>query len=324
MSRGAYKTARCQNPEHLNLDIQFFSFTAIHSPQLASLRNDLWTGIFRLFSALLSRARGFEAVRDALSVRGAWPYFTALAAAVQDDSSTDLRYSALTSLTSLLSHEIGTRSLPEESRCVRNLLDGYFPVPKLDRDSTRLFPFGHTRCDEREDVLQDGELVAPESESHSAPRSAQEQLSPAGSKSQCDSGTSEAGHGDHLPSSEQPGERLVGAEMTACGTAGKRTVGEALCTSLLCLYEVHALPQGSRDKSSSVRARNLVTSALSSLLAVSGGAKRLALKHGLLEMLVVQLRELHIKLSVESAENLRRKSEKGKVSGLRTRPFPVA
>jgi hypothetical protein len=103
--------------------------------------------------------------------------------------------------------------------------------------------------------------------------------------------------------------------MSTCGTADKLTVGEELCKSLLCLYEAQSLPQGSTDKSSGARARNLVTSAVSSLLAVSVGAKKLALKQGLLEMLVAQLRELHIRLSVESAENLRRKSDKGKVSG---------
>jgi hypothetical protein len=307
---------------------------------VASLRDQLWTEIFRLFSALLSRTRGFEVVRDALSVRGAWPYFTTLAAAVQNDLSTDLRYSALTSLTLLLSHEIRMRSMPEESCCVQNLLDGDFPVPEQSCHSAPcelLSACGDTRSDGCGAVFQDGELVAhrkaPESEECRAPCSAHEQ--PSASKSKCDSGASAAGREDHFSSSEESEEKLasgtsrsaalVGGEAATSGTQGgtakRHTVAEDLCKSLLCLYERHNLPQGSRDKSSGVKAKSLVTSALSSLLAVSGGAKSVALKRGLLEMLVVQLRELHMKLSVESAEKLRRKSDKKRVSRLH---FPVA
>lgn len=59
----------------------------------------------------------------------------------------------------------------------------------------------------------------------------------------------------------------------------------------------------------------LVTYALSSLLAVSGEAKKVGLNRGLLETLIIRLRELHVKLSLESAESLRRTSDKKRVRG---------
>lgn len=353
--RGTYKhlhlptKLHCVRIQNMSiLTMLFFFFTAIHSPQLAYLRNRLWTEVFRLFSALLSRKQGFEAVQDALYLCGPWPYFTTLATAIQNDLSTNLRYSALTSLTSLLSHEIRMRSVPEEFRSVQNLLDGDFPVLEQDCHTTHykllkqlVFPFGHTHCDQDEVVCQNEQLVdcrnVSESEEHVTSSSTQEQLSPqnqtAASKSKCDSGTSVTGQKDqdvgHSFSSNESKEKLISdtsrsasvrggpvASRTEGEIAKNQTVGAELCNSLLRLYEIHNLPQGSGDKGSGVKTKSLVTSAFSSLLAVSGEAKKAALKQGLLEMLVVQLRELHIKLSIESAENLRRLNDKRRVSGL--------
>jgi hypothetical protein len=344
-----HKTVWYQNPEHLNLGNAVLFFTAIHSPQVAFLCNRLWAEIFRLFSALLLRKQGFEAIRDALYLRGPWPYFATLAAAIQNDLSTNLRYSALTSLTSLLSHEIRMGSVPEEFRSVQKLLDGDRPVLEQDCHTTQhkvlqqlVLPFRHTHCDRHEAVSQNEQLVdcrnISESEEHMALPSTQEQLSSrnqtAASKSKCDSGTSVTGQKDqnvgHFFPSNVSKEKLisntsrsvsVGREPVASRTAGEtaksETVGTELCSSLLRLYEIHSLPQSSGVKASGVKAKNLVTSALSSLLAVSGEAKKAALKQGLLETLVVRLRESHVKLSVESAENLRRISDKKRVSGPR-------
>jgi hypothetical protein len=236
------------------------------------------------------------------------------------------------------------RSVLEEPRSVWNLLDGDFPVLDQDSHSTQyevlkqlVYPFGHTDCDQYETVSQDVKLVGcrniSESEEHMAPSSTEKQLSPhtqtAANKSKCHSVRGDKDENvDHFSSSEDPEEKLIsgtgssasvrgepGTARTRGEIANRHTVGEDLCSSLLCLYEIHNLSQGPRDKSSDVRAKTLVTHALSSVVAVSRAAKRMALKRGLLEMLVVQLRELHIKLSVESAENLRRIRDKGKVSG---------
>jgi hypothetical protein len=240
------------------------------------------------------------------------------------------------------------RSVPQEFRSVQNLLDGDFPVLEQDCHTSHykllkqlVFPFGHTHCDQYEVMCQNEQLVdrrnLSESEEHMASSSTQEQLSPqnqtAASKSKCDSGTSvtaqKVQNVGHFFSSNESKEKLISdasrsasvrgepvASRTEGETAKNQTVGAKLCNSLLRLYEIHSLPQGSGDKGSSIKAKNLVTSALSSLLAVSGEAKKAALKQGLLETLVVQLRELHIKLSIESAENLRRISDKRRVSGL--------
>jgi hypothetical protein len=240
------------------------------------------------------------------------------------------------------------RSVPEEFRSVQNLLDGDFPVLEQHCHITHhkllkqlVFPSGHTHCDQYEAVFRNEELVdcrnMSESEEHTACSPTQEQLSPqhqtAASRSRCDCGTSATGQkdqnaGNFFPSKESKAKTIsdtgrsasARGESAASRTEGEtiknQTVGAELCASLLRLYEIHNLPQGSGDKNSGVKAKNLVTSALSSLLAASGEAKKAALKRGLLEMLVVQLRESHIKLSIESAENLRRISDKRRVSGL--------
>jgi hypothetical protein len=232
---------------------------------------------------------------------------------------------------------------------MQKLLDGDFPVLEQDCHTTQykllkqlVLPFGHTHCDHYEAVFQNEQLVdrrnISESEEHMALSSTQEQLSPrsqtAASKSKCDSGTSVTGQkdqnvGNFFPSKVSKEKLIsntsrsvsVGGEpvtsRTEEETANNETVGTKLCSSLLRLYEIHNLPQGPGTKASGVKAKNLVTSALSSLLAVSGGAKKAALKQGLLETLVVRLRESHVKLSVESAENLRRISDKKRVSGPR-------
>jgi hypothetical protein len=327
-------------------------FTATHSPQLVFLRNQLWNELFQLFSSLLSAKQGFDAVQDALFHCGQWPYFATLMLAIQNDLSTDLRYSALTSLMSLLSHEINMRSVPEVSHSLQNLLDGVFLVPeKQNCHATQykllkqlVLPLGLTGSDHHEAMFQNKASIFNKHshEDHRNMSRSDERMLPKQLSPQSQAATSETKHDssknvtnqknnntNHSFSSKKSTEKVVSdvdgsptirTEPFSTGTGGaiakNQTLGAELCSLLLHLYEIHSLPQGFGDQSSGTKGKTLVTGTLSNLLAVSREAKKVALSRGLLETLLIQLRELHIKLSLESAENLRRVSDKKRVSGL--------
>ncbi|XP_021941770.1 rotatin isoform X2 [Zootermopsis nevadensis] len=296
-------------------------------PQLVFLRNQLWTELFKLFSAVLSGKQGFETVQDNLFQCGPWPYFSTLMTAIETDLSADLRYAALTSFTSVMSQEIRTRSVPGESCSLQNILDDNFSVPEEQDSHTAqhsLLPLGqmgsfqyetvfhrkglvsskhsvkHLRIisesDEQKHLSSDCQSAAGETESDSS-----RSITNYKNKNMCHSSKESKGKLD-ADMNESPSVRTEG------GILKNEALGARFCSLLLKLYEVHSLPQGSDAKG-----KTLVTAALSSLLAVSAEAKKAALRQGLLETLVIQLRELHVRLSLESAENLRRVSAKKKV-----------
>lgn len=97
--------------------------------------------------------------------------------------------------------------------------------------------------------------------------------------------------------SNDPGTLLAGAEV---------------CKILLHLYHITTL----NLNSSNFKKRSIVVSSLTSLLGVSKEAKTYAFVHGLLETSVQQLRELHIKLSLETVECMRRIMSRKRVSPL--------
>jgi hypothetical protein len=257
--------------------------------------------------------------------------------AIGNDFSANLRYAALTSLTSLLSQEIRMRSVPGESCSVQNILDGDFPLPEegyCDAAQQLVLPLGQTGSSQYETVFHRKGLV---SSKHSikhlrimSESDEQNHLSPEyqsdAIKTECDSSRSITNYRNKnicLSSKESKekqdadmkGSSSVRIESGSLGTEGgiskNEAIGARLCSLLLRLYEVYSLSQcsGAKDKT-------LVTAALSSILAVSAEAKKVALSQGLLEMLVIHLRELHIKLSLESAENVRQLSTKKRVGGL--------
>ena len=314
------------------------------------LRNWLWNELFRLFSALLSGKQGFETIRDALFHCGPWRYFATLMIAIENESSSNLHHSALTCLTSLLSHEIRTRSLSEEIHVVQNLLDSYFPVSMEDDCHTTQYkflkqlvlPLQHASSDNSATECHNKPLMytkhsnrnnghVSESGEHMVPASNQKNVCPQ-SEAAANKNKNEASRRkayqktnsvDRAISSDEHKEKLFSDSngLPSIQTEPERavaknqTVGAELCNLLLQQYEIHKLMQGLSGQRSGTKGRMLVTCALSSLLAVSGEAKKVALNQGLLETLVIQLRELHIKLSLESAESLRRISDKKRVRG---------
>jgi hypothetical protein len=268
--------------------------------------------------------------------------------AVENESSNNLQHSALTCLTSLLSDEIRTRSSSEEVHVVQNLLDSYLPEPEEDVCYTNQYkllkqlvhPLQQARSYHNTTVRHNKPLTYSKNSNrnnrhlaefgeHAIPSSNQKNVCPQ-SETSSNKNKSEASrrkayqktstvdravfsdeHKENLPSDpirspsiETEPERTI---------IQNQTVGAVLCNLLLRQYEIHKLLQGSAGQRSGTKGRMLVTCALSSLLAVSGEAKKVALDRGLLETLVIQLRELHVKLSLESAESLRRVSDKKRV-----------
>jgi hypothetical protein len=314
------------------------------------LRNRLWSELFQLFSALLSGKQGFETIRDALFHCGPWRFFATLMTAIENELSTNLHQSALTCLTSLLSNEIRTRSLSEEINVVQNLLDSYFPVPEEEDHHTTQYillkrlvlPLHQASSDHNATAYQNKPVMyskhsnkdnrnMSEADEHMLPSSKQKKVSPqsqaAANKNKSESSrrkTYQKNNSlDHAFTSDEHKEKLFSDTngLPSIRTepegaiAKNQTVGAELCNLLLRQYEIHKLMQGSAHQRSATKGRMLVTCALSSLLAVSGEAKKAALNEGLLETLVIQLRELHIKLSLESAESLHRTSDKKRVRG---------
>lgn len=84
--------------------------------------------------------------------------------------------------------------------------------------------------------------------------------------------------------------------------------GAELCKILLYLYEICNIKVPKNNKF--VMKKELVTSALSGILCISQEAKKFAIQKGLMEVIVKELREHHIKLSLESVESMRRVQDK--------------
>ncbi|XP_017780002.1 PREDICTED: rotatin [Nicrophorus vespilloides] len=85
--------------------------------------------------------------------------------------------------------------------------------------------------------------------------------------------------------------------------------GAELCKILLNMYDFVTL----KNTSTVGKKRIVITNALMSLLSISSEAKMYALRNGFLLKLVTQLKEIYVKLSLESVECLRRVADKKRV-----------
>lgn len=88
--------------------------------------------------------------------------------------------------------------------------------------------------------------------------------------------------------------------------------GAEVCKILLHLYHIITLNSNSKN----YKKRSIVIGSLTSLLSVSNEAKSYAYVHGLVNISIQQIRELHIKLSLETVECMRRVVSKKRVSPL--------
>lgn len=86
-------------------------------------------------------------------------------------------------------------------------------------------------------------------------------------------------------------------------------VGGEICKILLHLYDLSLL----NDKTVTNKKKCLIISALTSVLCVSQEAKNYAFHYGFLDIIVKQLKESYIQISLESIDCLRRVSDKKRV-----------
>ncbi|XP_030750028.1 rotatin [Sitophilus oryzae] len=94
-------------------------------------------------------------------------------------------------------------------------------------------------------------------------------------------------------------------------TSNTSIAGSELCKILLYLYDIASV-KVERGQHTMAK-KSIIISALTSLLYISNEAKAFALKKGLMEVAVKELRDHHIKLSLESVESLRKIQDKKRI-----------
>ncbi|PSN54415.1 hypothetical protein C0J52_10976 [Blattella germanica] len=292
-----------------------------------------------LFTAILSRSQGFEALRDGLFYCGHESYILTLLCAFQDDLHSKFCYSALTSLISLLSFESKEESSVKDSHSLQTLFD-FNDENESSEDNQQVIT---KRKSPREIVppllnlhrhgigkynLFDSASSDQNNRSSSATNKLSEHQSALKKRiSLQDTKRTEnisKRSSRSLPSdfmySNKPGLfNVISSSLESDSTTSDDKIvkqhlsGADLCSELIRLYGIYSVQQGSGDQNISTRFRNLVKGALMSLLVVSKTAKKAALSKGLLDTLILQLRELQIKLSLETMESLTRTSDKKRV-----------
>ncbi|XP_031350383.1 rotatin isoform X3 [Photinus pyralis] len=261
--------------------------------QLVYLRNKLWTEIFVLVGALLEDTMVFEAlgvVTNSLNECGHQAFLLTLCESISANSSFDLQTSALMSLTSLLRAEAETKSCETERGSVA--LNSPSMTAILDTVKTPRSSFEQIEIDKSDKPIEvlweqkrdnatpgQDKLNVFENSYFSQVRNKLLELSH--KRSQCET-ESETAQDDAL------------------------MAGATLCKILLHLYDASTIRNRDRKKT-------VITNTLTSILAVSSEAKKLALHNGLMETIVKQLKELQVKLSLESVACLRRLTDKKRV-----------
>ncbi|XP_076250090.1 rotatin homolog anastral spindle 3 isoform X2 [Rhynchophorus ferrugineus] len=108
------------------------------------------------------------------------------------------------------------------------------------------------------------------------------------------------------PKNEYKGEEI---EVSLVSSDGHTLLaGSELCKILFFLFEIASIKT---DKNQQwAKKKSTVTLALASIVGLSEEAKNFALRNGLMEVLIKELRNYHINLSLESAENIRNIQDK--------------
>ncbi|KAJ9599098.1 hypothetical protein L9F63_010435, partial [Diploptera punctata] len=320
----------------------------IHS-LLALLDPSIYCKLFLLFSLLLFKIwcikQGFEAVRSSLFHCGHEPYIESLISSIQDEFNSNLCNSALSCLVSLLSFDMKRES--KSSHSLQNIFDSKLksgevsgksqgkladeqspketipPLIDLQKNKKRTFLLSEDKDTDQKSKLTGINIVQlPSARSQIICENDLKQLClPQGASVD----RKEIIEGYKSLSKEITGSNMsemvtfsssVESEKSDTIIKTNRANGEELCKELVCLYGIYSLQQGTRNQNVSAKKKILVVEALMSLLAISKLAKNSALNNGLLKTVVMQLRELHIKLALESVDNIIRTSDKKRVGPL--------
>ncbi|KAK5645259.1 hypothetical protein RI129_006559 [Pyrocoelia pectoralis] len=286
----------------LNPDLYYESLA-----QLIYLRNKLWTEIFVLLGALLDTTavkgeinlltlEALCAVTNILNECGHQPFLQTLCESISTNSSVDLQTSALMSLTSLLRAEAETRSRENNT----SLLNSPSMTAILDTMKTPRTPFDDMNVESRKpevniEVLWEGKCTKS--------TSSKEKLNVFENSyfSQVRNKLIEVSH----RRSKFESEKDVGNQEFSSNDS--LMAGATLCKILLHLYDESNIKNKDKKKT-------MIINTLTSILCVSSEAKKLALQNGLMETIIKQLKELQVKLSLESVSCLRRLTDKKRVS----------
>lgn len=193
----------------------------------------------------------------------------------------DLQNSALNSLTSLLKIEIDAK----ESNSVKNLLDGT-RTPRVT-----LSP----RMDERdnsENISPNSTAKKTSSKSVSGQRSLQQLYT-------------------RSLLNDKRGNSTTKESESATKETNFVIAGAELCRILLYMLEIVNIKGSTLNN---FKKKTLILNSLTNLLCVSLEAKKYALNNELMTFVVKQIREIHLKLSLESVESLRRLSDKKRIT----------
>ncbi|KAJ8948143.1 hypothetical protein NQ318_009230 [Aromia moschata] len=260
-------------------------FSDVHLPQLVYLRNRLWTEIFNLIASLTRHGNREDKFDDrsveALSVFsrtlvevGNEPFLETLCESISCLGSNELQNSALTSLTSLLRIEVH-RTFEK----TKTPDDGVFETASLQTllDSVRT-PRSVVISGTKDNLENSAPLPASTRKTKQTARSLERHKMNL---------LEEAYFGQVFPTkldADVPEDFEI----------------------LLHLYDIY-------DSKADNKRRACVLAALTGLLGVSKEAKRYALEKGLAQVVVRQLRDFHIRLSLESVDCLRRVGDKRRV-----------
>lgn len=253
-------------------------------PQLIYLRNKLWSEIFSLISVLLEANMMTSAQLEAISIMSATlkecgyePFLQTLCEAIDCNCSTDLQISALSSLTSLLRWETSNNIDNQSSGKCENFM-------QILLDTVQTPPLSHRR-----DYVSNNSK--PDTKCHKFYvlediyfNSNRNVSTTNGIKS--------------LDKHNENKSVMIGAE---------------ICKILLELYDIMNL---NSDNKANAKRKYLITNTLTSVLCISQEAKQYALDHGLLNVIIKQLKEIHVKLSFATPDSVRRVSGKKKLSPL--------
>ncbi|GJQ85225.1 hypothetical protein Trydic_g13065 [Trypoxylus dichotomus] len=268
--------------------------------QLIYLRNRLWGEIFNLLGVLLNcdcsaknvkMKNVLEILSSVLSESGNEIFLQSLCEAITSFNSSDLQNSALTSLTSLLKIEISTKeagisSNRSKSSSVQNLLDAtHTPRTPLSKQDG---------VDNTENLSPNSAKQKITAKTSSSQKSMRELYIHSLNRSQ-----------KSTPTSKESEETFKQDDFVIAGAE--------LCRILLYMLEVVNLKGTAVN---SLKKKSLVLNSLTNIVWVSLEAKKYALNNGLMDIIIKQIREFQIRLSLESVESLRRVSDKKRISSV--------
>ncbi|XP_066146267.1 rotatin isoform X2 [Euwallacea fornicatus] len=275
-----------------------------HLPQLLYIRNKLWSEIFNLIAILLEsfndddvspkKIEGLSIILETIEQTGVEQFLDTLCESLGNIGSNDLQNSTLTLLVSLLRVECDvamnkTDKSVSMNYSIQNILDTVrspktvimatfrdnFDNIRKDKTSSLKTPYDLSRFNRNKDNLLE-----------------------------------EAYFGQvikHMRSESEEGSEISIID----NVEDALMVGAELCKILIYLFDIITIKltgDGQINKK-----KSLVIAALTGILCISQEAKRVALEKHLLETTIKELREFHIKLSLESVENLRRVQDKKRI-----------